>query len=130
MGTFGVLALGAQEWYTVERPWDDNKPSVSCIPAGTYELKLGAFYSGDGIGGKPDYPAYELLNVPGRALIKIHKANLASQVKGCIAVGKELGAEGGVWCVHNSRQAFDELMTAAAILDPHEITITWAEPES
>ena len=129
-GTFGVLSLGAQQWYTVEKPWEGNKPSVSCVPAGTYDIKLGMFYSGDGPGRKPDYPAYELLNVPGRALIKIHKATRAIDVKGCIGVGKELGAEGGVWCVHRSREAFEELMAAAAIIDPHEITITWAEPES
>ena len=24
--------------YTMEKKWDDNKPNVSCIPAGAYEL--------------------------------------------------------------------------------------------
>jgi hypothetical protein len=130
MGTFGVLSLGAQQWYTVERPWENNKPSISCIPAGTYEVKLGMYYSGDGPGGKPDYPAYEILNVPGRALIKIHKGNRMLDVKGCVALGKDLGADRGDWCVLGSREAFSEFMTAAAVIDPHEITITWAEPET
>jgi len=129
MGTFGELTLGTQKWFTVERPWAQNKPSVSCIPAGVYAVKLGAFYSGDGIGGRPDYPAYEILNVPGRAQIKIHKANIAIQVKGCVAVGKDLGCDGGHWAVRRSADAFQELMTAAALLDPQEITISWAEPE-
>lgn len=130
MGTFGELTLGAQKWFTVERPWEGNKPSVSCIPAGTYPIKLGAFYSGDGIGGKPDYPAYEVLHVPDRAQIKIHKANIALQVKGCIALGKDLGTDGLHWAVRRSKEAFDEFMVSAALLDPHEITISWAEPES
>ena len=129
MGTFGELTLGAQKWFTVERPWENNKPSVSCIPAGTYPIKLGTFYSGDGVGGKPDYPAYELLNVPNRALIKIHKGNRMLDVRGCIALGKELGAEGGMWCVRRSKEAFEEFMVAAALLDPREITISWANPE-
>ena len=130
MGTFGELTLGAQKWFTVERPWEDNKPSVSCIPAGTYPVKLGAFYSGDGVGGKPDYPAYEILNVPNRAQIKIHKANIALQVKGCIALGKDLGVDGLHWAVRRSADAFQEFMVAAALLAPSEITITWAEAES
>lgn len=129
-GTFGVLTLGAQQWYTCERPWEGNKPSVSCIPAGTYPISLGTFYGGDGADGKPDYPAYEILDVPGRANIKIHKANVFLQVKGCIAVGKELGTEGGYWAVRRSREAYDELMVAGTMLDPREITIAWADPES
>jgi hypothetical protein len=126
MGTFGRLTLGDHAWFTVERQWVGNKPSVSCIPAGTYPLVRGTFYSGDGVGGKPDYPAYELQNVPGRALIKIHRANLAYQVKGCIAVGKELGAEGGLWAVLRSREAHDELMRAPTV---EAITIRWATVE-
>lgn len=130
MGVFGELALGAQKWFTVERPWEQNKPSVSCIPAGTYPVKLGAFYSGDGVGGKPDYPAYEILDVPDRACIKIHKANTALQVKGCIALGKALGTDGQRWAVRQSADAFREFMATAALLDPREITIVWAEPEA
>jgi hypothetical protein len=87
------------------------------------------FYGGDGPGGRIDYPAYEILNVPGRSQIKIHKGNKATDVQGCVALGKDLGALDGAWCVVGSREAFSEFMTAAAIIDPHEITITWAEPE-
>lgn len=129
MGVFGQLRLGTHWWFTVERPWLQNAPSVSCIPAGTYPLKLGFFYSGDGIGGKPDYPAYELQDVPGRALIKIHRANRASQVKGCIAIGKELGCEAGRWAVLQSAVAYGEWMTAAALANVDAITIVWAPVE-
>jgi hypothetical protein len=129
MGTFGTLHVGDQSWFTVERPWAQNKPSVSCIPAGSYPLKLGVFYSGDGVGGKPDYPAYEVLDVPGRALIKIHVANLALEVKGCIAVGKELGAELGTWALRRSREAFAEFMAAAAEAKIDRLIVQWNPPE-
>lgn len=129
MGTFGRLHVGSLNWFSIERPWLGNKPSISCIPAGTYPLKLGVFYSGDGVGGKPDYPAYEILNVPGRTWIKIHIANLAIQVKGCVGLGKELGAEGGHWAVRRSRDAYDEFMAAAAVAKPDAITVRWILPE-
>lgn len=129
MGTFGRLTLGVQSWFTVERPWLDNAPSVSCIPSGLYPLVLGMFYSGDGVGGRPDYPAYELQHVPGRALIKIHRANVASQVKGCIALGKDLGCDGGKWGVLRSADAYAEFMTAAAEANVDTIDIRWVVAE-
>lgn len=128
-GTFGYLTLGSRSWVTVERPWFQNRPTVSCIPAGTYKLALGFFYSGDGIGGKPDYPAYELQHVPGRALIKIHKANRAMQLKGCIGIGQVIGCEGGQWAVLQSAVAYAEFMLAAAEANVDAITIRWAPVE-
>jgi hypothetical protein len=129
MGTFGTLHVGDQSWFTVERPWLYNKPSVSCIPAGRYPLTLGFFYSGDGVGGKPDYPAYELQGVPGRTLIKIHRANRASQVEGCIAVGKLLGSEAGQWAVLQSAIAYAEWMQAAAEAKVDALVVQWAPVE-
>lgn len=38
--TEGVLTLpDGQEIYTLERPWLDNEPSVSCIPEGQYIIQ-------------------------------------------------------------------------------------------
>ena len=127
MGTFGLLEHEEWSCFTVERPWRQNKPTISCIPAGLYPLKLGTFYSGDGPGGKPDYPAYELLNVPQRAQIKIHKANLATDVEGCIGVGMGLGSMGGKWAVVNSILAYDQLMKRPPA---DEIFITWQPIEA
>ena len=129
MGTFGQLTLGDKSWFTVERPWAQNKPSVSCIPAGWYPMTLGMFYSGDGPGGKADYPAYEITEVPGRAQIKIHKANIATQVEGCVALGKDLGAVEGVWAALRSKDAFTEFMQAAQTVGVDHIGIVWAAVE-
>ena len=128
-GSFGTLSVGDHSWFTVERPWAQNKPSISCIPAGSYPLVLGTFYSGDGPGGKSDYPAYEVQNVPGRAQIKIHIANKASQLKGCIAPGKLLGAELGTWAVLESRTAYGEWMAAAVEAKVDQLVVQWAERE-
>jgi len=116
-GTFGRLSVdGGAPFYTVERPWANNAKGVSCIPCGTYVLKLGMFYSGDGPGGKRDYPAYEILGVPGRDQIKIHVANYMTQVEGCVAPGMTLGynSEVQLWAVRNSQQAFDQFMNLMA----------------
>ena len=126
MGTFGTLRVGAQEWFTVECPWRDNAPGVSCIPDGNYPLKLGTYFGGDGVGGKPDYPAYEILHVPNRANIKVHVANVALQVKGCVGIGRVLGTDLGKWAVRESKDAYREFMLAMDGALVAEIQIRWA----
>ena len=37
-GTVGVLRAGDLSLYTIEPPWRDNQPNISCIPRGTYTL--------------------------------------------------------------------------------------------
>jgi len=126
-GVFGTLRAGNQEWYTVERPWLDNAARISCIPPGHYAVQLGTFFSGDGPGGKPDYPAYEILDVPHRMDIKIHRANTAAEVAGCIAPGKNLGWVNERWAVLQSRLAFAEFMVAA--VGATDILVSWRRPQ-
>lgn len=106
--TLGRLWVGSESWLTVERSKLDS--THPCIPVGTYPLALGMYYSGDGVGGKADYPAYEVMKVPGRSLIKIHGANTASQLQGCIAPGMSLEIFGGEIGVTSSRAALTEFM--------------------
>ena len=108
MGTFGVLSMDEFRCFTVERPWLNNKPSVSCIPRGIYTVKFGRFHRGG-------YNCYELLDVPGRSLIKIHVGNTMDDVIGCIAVGKGLGYVNDLWAVTSSRKAYDEFMRLAGL---------------
>ena len=119
-GVFGTLRVGDLELYTVERPWMNNVPSKSAIPVGQYPLKLG-FYNRGG------YPAYELLDVPGRSLIKIHVANTMDDLLGCIGVGTDtsyMSSSNGPkrWASANSRKALDMFMekmgdTATGMID-------------
>lgn len=78
-GTNGALFLnGNRVCSTIELPFKNNQPRISCIPEGTYELVKR--YS-------PKFKTHlQLLNVPGREYILIHPANNALlELKGCIA---------------------------------------------
>jgi len=87
VGEFRVLDDDNQLIYrchTVELPDRQNQVGVSCIPEGTYSVQK----------EKPNkhfnYVHFSVLNVPGRSGILIHIANYVSQLKGCIAPGRDL----------------------------------------
>ena len=131
-GTFGRLNVWDDsgkllfECFTIEKEWLDNEAYKSCIPSGIYIIELGMYYSGDGVGGKADYPAYVVCDVPNRSLIKIHIANRASELLGCIAPGMELGTMvNGDWCVKNSTIAFERFMQCMAGDKRAKLKIRW-----
>jgi len=87
-GTNGELFYnGERICFTIELPWLHNKPQVSCIPEGKYELEKR--YS-------EKYKHHLLVRaVAKRAYILIHAANDAGkELKGCIAPVSILTAEG------------------------------------
>lgn len=101
--TFGTLSLpDGWKCYTVERPWLNNEPFVSCIPVGTYPMRLDWH--------QRRYEVFELDRVPNRSQIQIHMANRAGELQGCIAPGRELGCVQGEWGVLDSRGAFASFM--------------------
>lgn len=102
-GTFGHINVDGIILATVERPWLENRPMVSCIPEGEYKCRPRRFYRGG-------YDAIEVRDVPGRTHILFHRANLPSDVAGCIGVGSRLGTLYGQWAVLDSRSAFDLFM--------------------
>lgn len=103
MGTFGRISVDGQTLYTVERPWLDNKPNVSCIPTGTYQCKP-RWYNGGG------YPAVEVCDVPNRTHILFHVGNTMNDSAGCILVTSRLGCLGGLWAGLASKNAFKLFM--------------------
>ncbi len=109
--TLGHLSVDGFSCVTIERPWLNNLESVSCIPVGVYPMKLGRYHRGNQGRG---YPAYELLDVPDRTLIKIHSANRAAQVRGCIAPGESVAPIDGDVAVTNSRNTLTDFMAAMA----------------
>jgi hypothetical protein len=87
-GTNGeIIHKGARVCFAIELPWLNNKPLVSCIPEGRYELVK--WYS-------PKFGNHlRVLHVPGRDLIMVHPANDAvKELRGCIAPVSLLTAEG------------------------------------
>ena len=67
---------------TLERPWKNNQPNVSCIPVGKYHCTP---ITTDHLGKH-----YRVECVPNRLLIAIHSANFFLQLEGCIALGSAL----------------------------------------
>lgn len=64
---------------TIELPWKDNKPFVSCIPEDTYLVaKTHSPRFGE--------DTFEVIGVKGRSGIRFHIANFAlKELEGCIA---------------------------------------------
>ncbi len=87
-GTNGTLyAQNSFQCHTIELPWVNNLPRLSCIPEGRYELKKR--YS-------PKFKDHILVaGVPGRSLVLLHPANDAlKELKGCIAPVSSLDGAG------------------------------------
>ncbi|WP_206367109.1 DUF5675 family protein [Sphingobacterium sp. SGG-5] len=87
-GTSGSITFrGEHICHTIELPWCNNIPRLSCIPEGRYKLEKRKYTKhGEQIG----IPA-----VLGREAILIHAANHAmKQLRGCIAPVTALTGEG------------------------------------
>lgn len=64
---------------TLELPWKDNAPQVSCIPEGEYVVRTRRT---DKFGQH-----YHVQGVTGREWILFHPANFVSELRGCIIPG-------------------------------------------
>ncbi len=103
----------------LELPYRDNQRYISAIPIGTYPLQLE--YS-----PRFNMELWELYGVPRRSEIKIHVANYARQLNGCIAVGngrRDIDGDGKIDLVH-SRNALHQLHQAMMPATRAYITIT------
>ena len=132
VGTFGMLWIDNQFWYTLEEPWRGNTPNESCIPAGTYDL-LHCMHNVSTPGRYDDYHAYEIAGVQERNGIHIHIGNTIDDVSGCIVIGNGFGVIPGkskrrLPAVLSSRVAFEQFM---AIMggEPARIEIVSSCPE-
>lgn len=113
MGTFGVWTLSSYETEsfklaTIEPPWKDNRPSVSCVREGKYVVvrdkrpKQGDCFCL--INHNLNVSRYPEVGIR-RHSILIHIANFAADVEGCIGPGTDVSASGGRWMVTHSRDA-------------------------
>ncbi|MCP9749482.1 DUF5675 family protein [Ferruginibacter sp. HRS2-29] len=106
-GTNGELFFNSKKvCATIELPWKNNKPGMSCIPEKRYQVVNRT--------SKKFGKHLWLLDVPGRSLILIHPANNAlKHLKGCIApVSRVIGAGIG----QSSVLALNKLL---ALIDVH-----------
>lgn len=115
--TRGVMLLNELPiCVTLEEPWQDNAPMVSCIPAGTYKCVK---YSST---AHPD--VWELQNVPNRTKILIHNGNTLRDTMGCILVGNQTGLIAGAQAVLNSKKTLNKLRKIL----PDNFTLTIFNP--
>ncbi len=117
-GTFGKLtAAGWSFWcYTVEKPWKDNTPYISCIPEGLYRVE---------VWDSEKFPvSYILQDVPGRTYILLHPGNTVDDVVGCIAPGMKLGTLGELEAVLESWEAMEKLRELQGT-DPFNLMVRW-----
>lgn len=127
----GVLSVLSSSFFTIEPPWLDDQPDVSCVPDGAYDLipyqsptHGDTWYlsnPGLGVGGSGEQRSY----------CELHSANWARQLKGCIALGLEgqpmMDPDTGQVepAVENSRDAIAELLALLGPLTPgHTLTIS------
>ncbi len=126
-GTFGVFTVNNKSYFSLELPYRDNKPNISCIPCGQYKASLR--YS-------PHFKKnlYCLSGVPNRNFILIHGANFAgdeemgyqTHLQGCISIGKSMGTAQNKHkqrqrCIFGSQQALSEFIDE---LDGEELILT------
>lgn len=115
-GTFGIWLMDGLVLQSLELPNRNNKPNLSCVPTGTYEVSIR--YS-------PHFKKklYWLKDVKGRSFILVHGATFAgdvelgyqSHLQGCIALGKSKGSALNKFqkrqrCIFGSQQAVREMM--------------------
>lgn len=114
--TAGTLVVNGQQFFTIEREWNNNKVGSSCVPVGIYRVRA---YNSPRFG-----PSWILSNhelgigeFPGqskRSGILIHRANFSFELQGCIAPGMSYGVlrhkQKTYPAVHRSREAIQNLL--------------------
>lgn len=116
-GTFGILSFeGKPLCNTLELPWKQNKPKVSCIPEGTYYCVPH--------NGKDFSNVWRLETVEGRSGILIHEGNFLKNSTGCILVGDSIKAFPSGPGIGNSQETLDMLRKKL----PKEFTLQVIDP--
>lgn len=83
-GTFGALSIEGSDFEAIslELPWLNDLPNISCIPTGSYTCSWRWSNS-------HNRNIYHIENVPGRTNCEVHAANIIQQLLGCICIGSE-----------------------------------------
>ena len=86
--TPGLLLLNGELFcYTLEPPWRDNKPNVSCIPEGRYRLKFEQSFSFALPEDKGGALRLFFHGVQDRSRCLFHWGNWVRNTKGCVITG-------------------------------------------
>ncbi len=110
-GRLGLWITNGFEAKTIELPWKNNQPNISCIPTGTYKCRYrwSRKYKGH----------YHITGVPDRTWILTHNGVWAGDTEkgfrthsaGCIIMGKYHGEYQKQDCVFVSRATLRRFVT-------------------
>ena len=111
LGTF-CFTDSSHNWATLENPWYNNQPNISCIPKGSYICERHQ---------SPRYgECFQVKDVPGRTHILFHAGNWEKDTRGCILLGKGTNNKD---MVTSSKAAVKEFMQALSNEDEFELEI-------
>jgi len=116
--TQGMLYIPGYACYTLERPWVNNKPFISCIPEGIYEAEK---FQSPTRNKMLDGWVVLLRDVSDRTWIEIHTANKVDELSGCIAVGQFKDGTDNMPGVFESTEAMREII--ALLPDKFQVRI-------
>lgn len=123
-GLFGrFVSAQGKRFASMERTWADNRPRVSCVPPGRYELVPfeGARFPKHWALVGPGVSAYPAKGAA-RSSVLIHAANRPLELEGCIALGTL--SQGPSTILRESRRAVRALFAELVETDrPHWLTI-------
>jgi hypothetical protein len=115
-GAFGViLADGIPFAVTLERSYLQGEQQVTKIPNGKYHCRKRYYHAGG-------YATFEII-VSGHQFIMFHKANVESQLDGCVAIGEEFGILNGQPAILHCGNGggFDEFISKTADLKEFDV---------
>jgi hypothetical protein len=117
---FGHLNLGEVTIAeTLELPYKLNEHGISSIPVGIYTCKRT---------NSPKFgDVFEVMGVPNRTDILIHKGNIPSDTHGCILIGGRFGIIEGKHGICDSSLAFNKFMDMLEGVNEFELEITYTE---
>lgn len=99
---------------TLELPWKDNQPFISCIPPGTYTCSK--------VLSKRHGTTFQIDDVPGRDGILFHVGNFPKDTEGCILLGRHIGNDRDM--IYNSGTAFNEFTATLWKVDKFTLEIS------
>lgn len=111
-GTFGRLTYNDERFFCLERPWENNKASVSCIPEGAYKV---IWYNSPRFGKTLAVVGGSVSLFPEpksqRSGILFHAGNTMDDLQGCIALGESLGYVNSKWAITDSGKAMSRFLS-------------------
>ena len=117
----GVIRLpNSLHLATLELPDKDNQKEISCIPYGSYTC-IRTVASPGITGGLCE--TFEVIRVPNRSDILFHIANLPSELRGCIALGRQFGKINDEAGVAYSTKAFKMFMDYLSEVDEFTLNV-------